>query len=102
MCGGGNPFKRIVKEINRSIIRPVAEVAGETVGSILGGGKKDTPQLPQGPTTQAVDDLAAKAKADADQKALDRKRAIKKGGRQSTLLAGKVDSTQDAKTKLGQ
>lgn len=65
----------------------------------------EMPKIPDPAQQQAeaqakVDAQKAKAKAEADAKFKEKRRAIQKGGRQSTILAGKVEEAAD-KSKLG-
>ena len=102
MCGGGGIGRLVKKVVNV----PVG-LAGKLLEGVFGGqvGGSVTPQAPtlqqqQATAEQTVKDAEGKAKALAQEEDLKRRKAIAKGGRQSTILAGR-QATSDKKTTLG-
>jgi len=101
MCGGG------IGKLVKKVVKAPSRLAGKLLEGVIGGqvGGSVTPQAPtlqqqQATAEQAVKDAEAKAKALAQEEDLKRRKAIAKGGRQSTILAGRR-ATSAEKTTLG-
>jgi hypothetical protein len=104
MCGGGGIGRLVKKVMNVT----TGGLAGKLLEDVVGGQVGGVPQAPQAPTIQeqqakaeqTVKEAEGKAAALAQEKDLKRRKAIAKGGRQSTILAGR-QATSDKKTTLG-
>lgn len=106
MCGGG--IGKIFRKATK-VVKSVVDEATGLVGKVLGQDEPERPQITSAAPTlqdqQAKADSAVKAAEDkaaglAREKSLKRRKAVAKGGRASTLLAGRKASA-DKKDKLG-
>lgn len=104
MCGGGGISKLVKKVANVTTGGLAGKLLEGVIGKQVGGGavpQSPTLQQQQAKADQAVKEAEGKAEALAAEKDLKRRKAIAKGGRQSTILAGRQQAASDKKTTLG-
>lgn len=114
MCGGsvGKVLKKTAKVAKKVADVTTGGIATDMLGQLLGKDEQGASAASIAKPVDSVVDQQVKAEATvkeaedkaaglAKEKSLKRRKAIAKGGRASTILAGKVTSAADKKDKLG-